>query len=99
MPEPVWIEIEVVLAIHDEQLAGHGGLPGVHHAGPLEFSLGQPRHQLAYDVVAELFLERNGYSLTASDAQCVTTFLQFAAGDLTDDQLEEWLAVNSAVLT
>jgi len=50
-------------------------------------------------VVAELFLELNGYELLAGDAQCVSTFLQLAAGDLGEDQLAEWIAANSAALT
>jgi death-on-curing protein len=124
--EPVWIEFDVVLAIHDEQLAEHGGQTGVRDPGLLESALGRPRNQFAYGepsitrlaascafgisrnhpfldgnkrtslVVAELFLELNGYGLTASDVQCVTTFLQLAAGDLTEDQLAEWISANSA---
>ena len=46
-------------------------------------------------VVAELFLELNGLELTATDAQCVTTFLQLAAGDLSEEQLAEWIAGHS----
>jgi len=123
--EPVWVEIDVVLAIHDEQLAEHGGQPGVRDPGLLESALGRPRNQFAYGepsitrlaasyafgisrnhpfldgnkrtslVVAELFLELNGYELIASDAQCVATFLQLAAGELTEDQLAEWITANS----
>ena len=126
MAEPVWVELDVVLAIHDEQLAEHGGQPGVRDSGLLESALGRPRNQFAYGepsitrlaasyafgisrnhpfldgnkrtslVVAELFLELNGYELIASDAQCVTTFLQLAAGELTEDQLAEWITANSA---
>jgi death-on-curing protein len=48
MTEPVWIELDVVLAIHDEQLAEHGGQPGVRDAGLLESALSRPRHQFAY---------------------------------------------------
>jgi len=124
--EPVWVELDVVLAIHDEQLAEHGGQPGVRDSGLLESALGRPRNQFAYGepsitrlaasyafgisrnhpfldgnkrtslVVAELFLELNGYELIASDAQCVTMFLQLAAGELTEDQLAEWITANSA---
>ena len=42
-------------------------------------------------VVAELFLNLNGLELTATDAECVTTFVQLAAGDLTEDALAEWI--------
>ena len=122
MTEPVWLDLEVVLAIHDEQLAEHGGQPGVSDRGLLESAVARPRNQYAYGehslarvaasyafgisrnhpfldgnertslVVAELFLELNGSELTATDAQCVTTFLQLAAGDLTEDQLADWIA-------
>ena len=126
MSEPVWIDLEVVLAIHDEQLAEHGGQPGVRDRGLLESALARPRNRFSYGetsivrlaashalgisrnhpfldgnkrtslVVAELFLELNGYELTATDAQCVTTFLALAAGELGEDQLAEWISANSA---
>ena len=128
MADPIWVALDVVLAIHDEQLAEHGGQPGVRDQGLLESTLSRPRHQLEYGepsiprlaasyafgisrnhpfldgnkrtslVVAELFLEMNGYALTASDSQCVTTFLQLAAGDLSEEQLAEWITVHSAPL-
>jgi death on curing protein len=46
-------------------------------------------------VVAELFLVLNGFELTATDAECVTTFLQLAAGDLAEEQLADWIAANA----
>jgi death-on-curing protein len=125
MPEPVWIDLEVVLAIHDEQLAEHGGQPGVRDRGLLESAMARPQNQFAYGeqsiarlaasyalgisrnhpfldgnkrtslVVAELFLDMNGFELVATDAQCVTTFLQLAAGDLTEEQLVQWFAGHS----
>ncbi len=42
-------------------------------------------------VVAELFLALNGLELAASDAECVTTFLALAAGDLTEEELAGWI--------
>lgn len=44
----VWIETTVVLAIHDAQLAEHGGLAGVRNAGLLESALARPQNLLAY---------------------------------------------------
>jgi len=41
-------------------------------------------------VVAELFLMLNGHALTASNAECVTTFLDLAAGALTEADLAQW---------
>ena len=37
-----------VLAIHDEQLAEHGGESGVRDPGLLESALARPRHRFAY---------------------------------------------------
>lgn len=46
--EPVWIETELALAIHDRQLAEHGGPIGVRDASGLESALARPRNQWAY---------------------------------------------------
>lgn len=48
MKEPTWILKRVVLAIHDEQLAEHGGLPGIRDEGALESALGRPQNLFAY---------------------------------------------------
>ena len=45
-------------------------------------------------VVAELFLNLNGVQLTASDAECVMTFLRLASGDLTEEALAAWITGN-----
>ncbi len=129
MAEPVWVELAVVLAIHDEQLAEHGGQSGVRDRGLLESALARPRNQFGYGessitrlaaslafgisrnhpfldgnkrtslVVAELFLMLNGSELVASDAECVTTFLALAAGELSEDELATWIADHSALPT
>ena len=44
----VWIEASVVLAVHDEQLAEHGGASGVRDAGLLESALARPLHLATY---------------------------------------------------
>ena len=49
MPEWVWVEIAVVLAVHDEQLAEHGGATGLRDRGLLESPLARPRNLAAYD--------------------------------------------------
>ena len=43
-----WIESSVVLAVHDEQLAEHGGASGVRDAGLLESALARPLHLSTY---------------------------------------------------
>jgi len=47
-PEPAWIEIEVALAIHDRQLAEHGGPIGLRDISLLESALARPKNQWAY---------------------------------------------------
>ena len=126
MTEPVRIDLEVALAIHDEQMAEHGGQSGVRDRGLLESAMARPQNQFAYGehslarlaasyafgmsrnhpfldgnkhtslVVAELFLALNGSELTATDAECVTAFLRLAAGDLTEDQLADWITAHVA---
>jgi len=46
--EPVWISAELALAIHDRQLAEHGGPAGLRDRGMLESALARPRQLLAY---------------------------------------------------
>ncbi len=48
MNEPHWILDEVVLAIHQRQLAEHGGLEGVRDAGLLASALARPKNLFAY---------------------------------------------------
>jgi death-on-curing protein len=43
-----WVTKAVVLAIHDEQLAEHGGLPGIRDINLLESVLARPQHLEAY---------------------------------------------------
>jgi death-on-curing protein len=52
----VWLSRELVLAIHDEQLAEHGGSPGLHDPGLLESALARPLNRASYGEpdVAEL---------------------------------------------
>ena len=46
--EPVWLDSRLVLAIHDRQLAEHGGPSGVRDMGGLEAALARPRNQWEY---------------------------------------------------
>lgn len=52
MAEPVWVRLETILAVHDEQLAEHGGQPGVRDLGLLEGALARPRQRYAYGSAA-----------------------------------------------
>jgi len=44
----VRVESDIVLAIHEEQLAEHGGADGVRDMGLLESALARPQNLLAY---------------------------------------------------
>jgi death on curing protein len=44
----VWIDPRVIHAVHEEQLAEHGGAAGVRDAGLLESALARPRNLAAY---------------------------------------------------
>jgi death on curing protein len=48
MQEPEWVSKAVVLALHEEQLAEHGGSPGLRDEGLLESALGKPQNLLSY---------------------------------------------------
>jgi death on curing protein len=119
-PDYVWPELTAVLAIHDEQIAEHGGLAGLRDTGLLEGALNRPRHHATYGnpdiaqlaavlahgiatshafldgnkrtsvVTAELFLELNGYAVTADDADIVATWLALADDRVDEDMLADW---------
>lgn len=115
-----WIPLDAVLAIHDEQIATHGGIPGVRDLGVIESGLARPRNLLAYGkpdaaalaaaytfglcrnhgffdgnkrtawVIAETFLDLNGYAVRASDESVVRTMLSIAAGRTPEKELAQW---------
>ena len=54
MKEFVWVLDEVILALHDEQLATHGGLAGVRDRGAVESALARPRNLVAYEACDDI---------------------------------------------
>lgn len=46
--EPAWLTVEFALAVHDEQLADHGGGSGVRDIGLLESAVARPQHSWSY---------------------------------------------------
>ena len=44
----LWVDIDVALAAHDEQLAEHGGAPGMRDRAMLESALARPLNLIAY---------------------------------------------------
>lgn len=49
MPDWTWLRQDVVLALHDEQIAEHGGLSGVRDLALVESALARPINLAAYN--------------------------------------------------
>lgn len=125
MKEPRWLRLPVVLAVHEAQLAEHGGATGIRDQGLLESALARPRQIYAYVdhadltqlaaayaiafarnhafvdgnkrtawIVCATFLELNGKSVTAEQAEVVAMMLAVAENSITEDQFAEWLRRN-----
>lgn len=117
-----WIKIDRVTAIHDRQIAEHGGQAGVRDIGLLESALARPQNIKVYEpdadisrlaaayafgivrnhpfldgnkrtgyVVMETFLIKNGFRLEATVVEKYITFLSLAEGNLSEEELAEWL--------
>lgn len=118
--EWIWVPLDAVLAIHDEQISEHGGIRGTRDLAIVDSARARPRNLLAYGepdaaglaaaygfglcnnhgfldgnkrtayVVAETFLDLNGYAVTASDEQVVGTMLAVASGVMSEELLARW---------
>ncbi|HEX3810550.1 MAG TPA: type II toxin-antitoxin system death-on-curing family toxin [Rhizomicrobium sp.] len=125
MKEWIWLDADVLLAAHDEQIAEHGGGAGMRDSGLFESALGRARNLAAYGdpdaaalaasyafglaknhafvdgnkriafVALELFLDLNGFVLTADDAQSVIVMLSLASSAFSEDELAEWIRKNT----
>ncbi len=125
MDHTIWLTSRIVRAIHDEQLAEHGGALGLRDEGLLESALARPQQHGLYTeasipelaaitaiaiarnhpfidgnkrsayVALALFLELNGYDLTASDPESVVVMLALAAGDMEDSEFIDWVVMSS----
>jgi len=49
MSEPIWLTGQIIVAIHDEQLAIHWGASGLRDQGMLESALDRPGNKWAYE--------------------------------------------------
>lgn len=48
MKSPIWLDPEVIVAIHEAQLREHGGMAGTRDAGLLTSALARPANLMAY---------------------------------------------------
>src|SRR5271163_5182137 len=78
MNEPHWLTIAMIVAIHDEQLAIHGGSAGLRDHALLESALDRARNKWAYEQAALPELAAAyGYGIARNQQQA-----HGAAGDL-----------------
>ena len=127
MKDPVWIRDDIVVAIHQRQLAEHGGMTGVRDEGLLASALQRPKNLLLYSedppdlaalaaayafgiirnhsfadgnkrtafVICRAFLILNEQDLEALHKEKVFTFLELAAGRMSEDELADWIRNHS----
>jgi death-on-curing protein len=54
MNEPIWLERETLLLLHNSSIARFGGAEGIRDQGLLESALARPRNLFAYEKVDDL---------------------------------------------
>jgi death on curing protein len=104
-----WVALAVVLAIHDEQIAEHGGADGIRDIGLLESALHRPRRLLDYGKpdladlaacyaygIASNHAFVDGNKRTSAVVTRLFLRLNGAALDASDaDKLEVWVALGA----
>jgi death on curing protein len=123
-----WLDPDVLIALHDEQIEEHGGADGLRDRGLFESALARPQNLAAHQdpdaavlaaayafglaknhtfadgnkrialIALELFLDLNGFVLTADDGQIVRVVLSVASGAFTELELPDWIGENIAPL-
>ncbi len=116
-----WVSRQLLVTLHDESLAIHGGASGLRAEGLLESALARPQQLANYGepdfaslaasyafglaknhafvdgnkraafLALGLFLRINGYRLTATQVDATVTILALAAGELSEEQLAQWV--------
>ena len=127
MAEPLWLERELVLLLHEDIIAETGGAAGVRDEGLLDSALARPLNRHAYEGVTDivelaatyavaiasnhpvidgnkrsafmalgLFLEENGFQLTAEPDDATDAMMAVARGETTIEALAVWLEARVA---
>jgi death-on-curing protein len=60
--EPRWVDLRVLLTVHDMQIEEHGGLPGIRDKALLESALGRPKQLQAYKPDITLWQMASAYA-------------------------------------
>jgi death on curing protein len=100
MKAPVWDPARAVVAMRLELIAEHGGLAGPPRIARLEAALARPQQQFSYATPPpslERLAAAYGYTLARNhcfpDGNAANTML--ASGDLTEEQLADWIAAHA----
>ena len=100
MPEPDWLDLEVVLEIHQKLLARFGGASGLRDRGLLDSALGRPRWQHEFDPAADVHRFASTYAFGIAKNhpfvdrnkrvafECAYAFLRFHGWHITATQAE-----------
>ena len=120
-----WIDKRVLLLLHDESLAEHGGASGLRDEGLLDSALARPLNLAAYEkpdhaalaasyavglaknhpfvdgnkraafLSVGLFLARNGFRLSATQAEATLAVFGLAAGEIGEVEFAAWVREHS----
>ena len=105
MTDIVWVLDDVVLSVHEEQLAEHGGLAGVRDSGAVKSALARPRnlaeHEDCNDIArlaaayAYGIIKNHGFADGNKRTALVVTdlFLMLNAYELTSSPAENVLTI------
>ncbi|MGO9021248.1 MAG: type II toxin-antitoxin system death-on-curing family toxin [Syntrophobacteraceae bacterium] len=122
-----WLIEAVVIAIHGELIAEHGGSEGIRDGGLLSSALARPQHEAAYGgpsgfdlaaayafgiirnhpfldgdkrtgfLAAYVFLQLNGWELSAPEVEAVAAVLALAKGRMEEADFSAWLKDHSVI--
>ena len=82
-----WLLDEVVIAIHDEQIAVHGGSSGIRDAGLISSALSRPKHMANYT-------DSSVFDLAAAYAFGIIRNLPFVDGNKRTGFLAAYVSLN-----
>ena len=82
-----WVALDVVLAIHDRQIAEHGGLDGTRDAALVESALARPQNLAAYG-------EPDAADLAAAYANAIAKNHGFSGGN----KRSAWVAARTFLM-
>ena len=105
MTDIVWVLDDVVLSVHEEQLAEHGGLAGIRDSGAVQSALARPRNLAEHEDCCDIarlaaayaygIVKNHGFADGNKRTALVVTdlFLMLNAYELTSSPAENVLTI------